>query len=111
MNTYTARVFHKATDGENQQRQTEERYRNKNQGYWRIKQGSDGNHTKIGRPQVTDIDNNIVAPFIHSGTKTNDLSIIFKRKNQSIIYYFTRYINEHVVECFIIIKVSFDYTE
>ena len=77
MNTYTARVFHKATDGENQQRQTEERYRNKNQGYWRIKQGSDGNHTKIGRPKVTDIENNTVAfPYI---MMTNSLSIRAKK--------------------------------
>ena len=63
MNSRTARVFYKATDRENQKRQKEERYQSKNQGYWRIKQGSDGNHTKIGRPRVTNIYYNIVAPF------------------------------------------------
>ena len=63
INSRTMRLFYKARDGENQQRQTDERYKSKNQGYWRIKQGSDGNHTKIGRPRVTNIYYNIVAPF------------------------------------------------
>ena len=41
----------------------EEIYQSKNQGYRRIKQGLDGNNTKIGRPKFTDIDYNTVAPF------------------------------------------------
>ena len=54
-----------ATNGDGQWWKTEEIYRSKKQGFWRIKQGSDGNWTEIGRPKVTDIDYNIVAPFIY----------------------------------------------
>ena len=41
----------------------EEIYQSKNQGYRRIKQASDENNTKIGRPTFIDIDYNTVAPF------------------------------------------------
>ena len=48
----------------------EEIYHSKNQGYRRIKQGSYGNRTKTGRPKVTDIDYNTVAPFYNLGVCT-----------------------------------------
>ena len=35
---------------------TEEKYRCKEQGIWRIKHESDGNQTEIGRSKVTKID-------------------------------------------------------
>ena len=39
----------------------------KRRGYQHIKQGLDGNWTEIGRPKVTDIDYNTVAPFVFCG--------------------------------------------
>ena len=52
-------------------------FRSKNQGYWRIKQGLDGNRTKMGGPKVADIENNTVAfPYI---MMTNSLSIRAKK--------------------------------
>ena len=41
----------------------EEVYWHKKQGIWRIKQGLDLNWNEIGRPKVTKIDYNTVAPF------------------------------------------------
>ena len=49
---------------QNQYWQMKERFWSKNQGYRRIKQGSDGNMTKIGIPKVTDIDYNTLVTFI-----------------------------------------------
>ena len=39
-------------------------FQNKNQGYWCIKQGLDGNWTKVGKLKVANIENNTVA-FSH----------------------------------------------
>ena len=65
----------------------EEIYQRKNQVIWRIKQGSDGNWTEIGRPKVTDIDYNTVVPFYCcSGGKKmdfNSLKFQFQSKNGS----------------------------
>ena len=41
----------------------EEIYRHKNQVIRRIKKGSERNWKEIGRPKVTNIDYNIVAPY------------------------------------------------
>ena len=52
-----------ATNGDNLRWKMEEIYRRKKQVFLRIKQGSDGNWTEIGRPKVTEIDYNTLAPF------------------------------------------------
>ena len=51
-------------NGDNLRWNTEEIFWRKNQGYRYINQGSDRNRTKIGKPKVTNIEYNRVAPFI-----------------------------------------------
>ena len=55
----------------------------KNQEYQHINQVLDVNWTKMGRPKVTDINYNTVAPFIYNDTTF--LKYIF---TQHILYYF-----------------------